>query len=80
MSDDKAADVAFAHELLVRLDAPYLNELRDIIRRCIAGLSPEAADAALVELFREIKVLDEVMRAEESRGYVRNDDPDELPF
>jgi hypothetical protein len=47
-------------------------ELRDLLRRCIAGLSPEAADtalvdlfhaadAALVDLFREIGVLDDTM-------------------
>src|SRR5258708_38901091 len=49
----KAADVVRAHELL-RGMGPERDELRDLLRRCIAGLSPEEADAALVDLFHEI--------------------------
>jgi hypothetical protein len=54
----KAADVVRAHELLWLV--PERDELRDLLRRCIAGLSPEEADAALVDLFHEIDVLEDV--------------------
>ena len=32
-----------------------------MLRRLISGLSPEQADKALVEFFREIEISDEVM-------------------
>jgi len=60
----KAADVVRAHELLGDMGSGQMggrDELRDLLRRCIAGLSPEEADAALVDLFHEIDVLDDVI-------------------
>jgi hypothetical protein len=50
-SSDKAADVVRAHELLMGEPSYVRDELRDIIRRVITGLSPEAADAAIVAFF-----------------------------
>jgi hypothetical protein len=56
----KAADVV-RFDLLLWSSTPEENdELCDIIQRLITGLSPEAADAALVDLFREINILREV--------------------
>jgi len=66
----KAADVVRAHELLrfvcpgpfeQQMGEGDRDELRDLLRRCIAGLSPEEADAALVDLFHEIDVLEDVI-------------------
>jgi hypothetical protein len=62
---DKATDVVRAREMLEFVGWEK-GELRDLLRRCIAGLSPEAADAAIVDLFHEIDILDEMMM-EESR-------------
>jgi hypothetical protein len=58
---DKASDVARAHSLLMELPPEVREELCDILRRWIAGRSPEQADTALVELFHEIQVCDEVL-------------------
>jgi hypothetical protein len=52
------------------------DELRDMLRRWIAGLPPEKVDAALVELFAEIDILEEVMM--EHCGF-RDPDPGEIP-
>jgi hypothetical protein len=59
-TDDRAADVVRAHELLKFIGGDRA-ELRDLLRRWIGGLSPEAADAALVDLFREIDICNEVL-------------------
>jgi len=49
-TDDRAADVVRAHELLKFIGGDRA-ELRDLLRRWIGGLSPEAADAALRSTF-----------------------------
>jgi hypothetical protein len=55
--------VARAREL-IHTSPRNCDELRDILRNVIAGLDPGAADAALVELFREIQILDNVILEE----------------
>jgi hypothetical protein len=65
-NDRAAADVVRACSLLW-LPPEDRDELRDILRRWIAGLPPEKADAALVELFHEIQICDDVEM--ESRGW-----------
>jgi hypothetical protein len=65
IDNSMAADVVRAHTLLlygIRAEESWHDELRDLLRRRIAGLSPEAADAALVDLFHEIDILDDMMR------------------
>ena len=57
---DRAADIVRAHTLLP-ISNQDQNDLRDLLRRWIAGLSPEAADAAIVELFDEVQIYDEMM-------------------
>jgi hypothetical protein len=55
---ERMAGIARAHQLLfVILVMPpeYRDALRDLLRRWIAGLSPEVADAAIVELFAEVQ-------------------------
>jgi plasmid stability protein len=69
---DRAALVVRARKLLGSSN----DELRDILRQWIAGLSPEAADAALIELFAEIDTLQEVIL--EQCGF-RKSPPDESP-
>jgi hypothetical protein len=61
---DRAADSARAHEILEGVPPEDRAALCDIIRRWIAGLSAEATDAAIVELFAEIQTGDEVWREE----------------
>jgi hypothetical protein len=61
----KAADIARAFEIfqLLELSGQYAaerDELLGILRRAIAGLPPQAADAAITELFREIQIADDV--------------------
>jgi hypothetical protein len=53
-----AAHVVRAYKLIGPSPA---EELCTILRRLISGLSPEQADKALVEFFREIEISDEVM-------------------
>jgi hypothetical protein len=57
---DRAADIVRAHKLLP-ISNQDQNDLRDLLRRWVAGLSPEAADAAIVELFDEVQIYDEMM-------------------
>ncbi len=74
-------NVAHAEVILRGVPPDLRDELRDIIRRLIADKSSVEADAAIVELFAEIQILDDVIM--ESYGYVRcaNADPDaDLPF
>jgi hypothetical protein len=64
IDNNMAADIVRAHKLLLygmRSEEGWHDELRDLLRRRIAGLSPADADAALVDLFREIDVLDNTM-------------------
>ena len=53
-----AADVVRARKLT---RPEHGEELCTMLRRLISGLSPEQADKALVEFFREIEISDEVM-------------------
>jgi hypothetical protein len=69
MSDTSAADVIRAHELMRHIPPEERDEFCAILRRCIIGLSPEQADKALVELFQEIEICDEVMM-ETDRGFL----------
>jgi hypothetical protein len=65
IDNNTAADVVRAHELLLtgmRAGTSWHYELRDLLRRRIAGLSPADADSALVDLFHEIEVLDNTMK------------------
>jgi hypothetical protein len=57
-----------------------LGELRDILRRWIASFPPEKAGPALVELFAEIDILNDVIF--ESCGFKMCDpnDDEECPF
>jgi hypothetical protein len=54
---EKAADVVLLHKHL----GTDVKGVRDIIRDWIKGLSPEEADAAIVELFREVEVCQKMM-------------------
>ena len=64
-NDDKAALVVRAECILAYCCPRYhLEELRDLLRQVIAGLPPEAADAALVQLFADVEVCHEVLREE----------------
>jgi hypothetical protein len=71
---DRAALVVRAHDILKGFGDD--GELRDILRRWIAIFPPEKADAALVELFAEIDILNDVIF--ESCG-LRDPGPGELP-
>lgn len=64
----RAADVVRAVSLLWCHPDDRV-EFCDIIRRCIAGLPPEQADAALVGLFREIQICHDTEM--ESLGHVK---------
>ena len=55
---ERMAEIARAHELLGGMPPELRHALRDLLRRWIAGLSPEGADAAIVELFAEVQALD----------------------
>jgi hypothetical protein len=57
---DRAADIVRAHKLLPICNQDQ-NDLRELLRRWIAGLSPEAADAAIIELFDEVQIYDDMM-------------------
>jgi hypothetical protein len=57
---DRASDIVRAHKVLP-ISNQDQNDLRDLLRRWIAGLSPEAADAAIVELFDEVQIYDDMM-------------------
>jgi hypothetical protein len=59
-SSDRAADIVRAHKLLP-ISNKDQNDLRNLLRRWIAGLSPDAADAAIVELFNEVQIYDDMM-------------------
>jgi hypothetical protein len=72
----KAADIARLEEIFCSYTPEEIDELRDIIRRCIAGLAPDAADAAIVERFHELKILREVWR-EACMGTLINWDPND---
>jgi len=56
--DQKAADVILARKLL---GGDGNDALRDLLRRRIAGKTPAEADAAIVELFAEIDILQETL-------------------
>jgi hypothetical protein len=62
-------DVIRGLELLKEIaGADELNELRDITRRVIAGLPPDAIETAVVAL-DEVQILDDVVQ--ESFGFKR---------
>jgi hypothetical protein len=58
---ERMAEIARAHELLGGMPPELRHALRDLLRRWIAGLSPEAADAAIVELFAEVQACDDMV-------------------
>jgi hypothetical protein len=80
MRDTAAADVILAYDLLKFYNPENRQELCSILRRWIAGLSAEQADKALIELFHEIDVCDEVKI--ESCGFkkITDEPPEWCPF
>jgi hypothetical protein len=60
--DRASAFLAMTH--LLSLPPEVRDEIRDAVRYYIAGLAPEAADAAMVELFNELEVYDDVSMEE----------------
>jgi hypothetical protein len=76
---NRAADVIRVHDLMMMIGPENRQELCNILRRLIAGLSPEQADKALIEFFHEIEVCHEVMM--EGFGFTKTTDPpDQCPF
>jgi hypothetical protein len=71
----KAAAVHAAWEALRPVS--HQNRIRDAIRAYIAGLPQEAIDAAVVEMFSEMEILDEVV--DESHGFRRWKPDDDKP-
>src|SRR5262249_352439 len=64
------ADVIRGRELLNEIaGADKLNELRDITRPLIAGLPRDAIETAVVALFDQVQILDNVVQ--ESFGFKR---------
>jgi uncharacterized Zn finger protein len=58
---ERMAEIARAHQLLLGMLPEFRDVLRDLLRRWIAGLSPEVADAAIVELFAEVQACDDMV-------------------
>ena len=58
---ERMAEIARAHQLFWGMPPENQHALRDLLRRWIAGLSPEGADAAIVELFAEVQACDDMV-------------------
>ena len=58
---ERMAEIARALQLLMSMPPENQHALRDLLRRWIAGLSPEGADAAIVELFAEVRAFDDMV-------------------
>jgi hypothetical protein len=72
--NNKAGDVVRMTRALMPMGPADLGEVCDILRRLIAGLPPEAADAAIVALFNEVQICDDVEW--EEHGYTRGEGDD----
>jgi hypothetical protein len=60
MEGNKAAAVTKAWDALRGTPPEERYQVRDAIRTYIAGLPTEAVDAAIIELFEEVQICDEV--------------------